>query len=229
MDLIFVHGALVRDGAWWWQRTAELLDLRSHSVALPSCEGEGGLAEDATALRHALDQVGSAIVVGHSYGGTVIAEAGQHPSVSRLVYVSSYLPEVGEAQAGIMSGEADPVSIAMDGDRLRLDGYDASSFGARFLQDAPDAVDDAWARTVSQSAAAFMTPTTQAGWQGVDSTYLVCTSDKSTSVELQRSHAAKATRSLDLPTGHHPFISRPDLVASAVSRIARLGAGEALD
>jgi len=229
MDLIFVHGALVRDGAWWWQRTAELLDMRSHSVVLPSCEGEGGLVEDAAALREALDGVGSAIVVGHSYGGTVIAQAGQHPAISRLVYVSSYLPEVGQAQAAIMSGEADPVSIAMDGDRLRLDGYDASSFGARFLQDAPDLWDDALARTVPQSAAAFITPTTQAGWQGVDSTYLVCVSDRSTSVELQRAHAAKATRSIDLPTGHHPFISRPDLVASAVSRIARLSPGEALD
>ena len=229
MDLIFVHGALVRDGAWWWQRTAELLELRSHSVALPSCEGEGGLREDAAALRLALDQVGSAIVVGHSYGGTVIAEAGPHPSVSSLVYISSYLPEVGQAQAAIMSGEPDPVSVAMHGSSLRLDGYDATSFGARFLQDAPDAVDAAWARTVSQSAAAFITPTTQAGWQGVDSTYLVCTSDRSTSVELQRAHAAKATRSIDLPTGHHPFISRPDLVASAVSRIARRSPGEALD
>ena len=229
MDLIFVHGALVRDGAWWWQRTAELLDLRSHSVALPSCEGEGGLAEDAAALRHALDHVESAIVIGHSYGGTVIAEAGQHPSVSSLVYVSSYLPEVGEAQAGIMSGEPNPVAVAPSGDRLQLDGYDAASFGARFLQDAPDAVTGAFERVTPQSMAAFITPTTQAGWQGVDSTYLVCTEDRSTTVALQRTHAAKATRSLDLPTGHHPFISRPDLVASAVSRIARLGAGEALD
>jgi hypothetical protein len=57
-----------------------------------------------------------------------------------------------------------------------------------------------------------MTPTTAAGWQGVDSTYLVCSEDRSTSLELQRFHAARATRAVELPTGHHPFITRPDLV-----------------
>ncbi|MDO3697909.1 alpha/beta hydrolase, partial [Curtobacterium flaccumfaciens] len=64
----------------------------------------------------------------------------------------------------------------------------------------------------AQSAAAFVTPTTAAGWQGVDSTYLVCTEDRSTTVGLQRAHAARATRSVDVPTGHHPFVTRPDLV-----------------
>jgi pimeloyl-ACP methyl ester carboxylesterase len=219
MDLIFVHGALVRDGAWWWQPTAELLELRSHSLELPSCGEGGGLGDDAAALRAMLDDVGSAIVVGHSYGGTVIAEAGQHPAVSGLVLISSYLPELGQTQSEITASD-DPPSIAMHGDVVRLDGYDAQSFGARFVQDAPDAVAGALERLAPQSVAAFMTPTTQAGWQGVDSTYLVCTQDRSTSLELQRFHAAKATRSIDLPTGHHPFISRPHLVASAVSRIA---------
>lgn len=216
MDLIFVQGALVRDGAWWWQPTAELLGLRSRALALPSCEGEGGLAEDAAALRRALDDSDGAIVVGHSYGGTVIAEAGQHPAVSSLVFISSYLPEIGQTHAEITASD-DPPSIALDGDRLRLDGYDQQSFGARFLQDRLDAVPGALERLAPQSAAAFMTPTTRAGWQGVDSTYLVCTQDRSTSLALQRFHAAKATRSIDLPAGHHPFISRPELVASALS------------
>ncbi|MDF2443929.1 MAG: hypothetical protein JWR01_2132, partial [Subtercola sp.] len=158
MDLIFVHGALVRDGLWWWQRTADLLfertGIRSRAVALPSC-GEtspeslaGGLVADAAALRAELDGLGgpggsggpggpgSAIVVGHSYGGTVIAEAGTHPAVRHLLYVSSYLPAVGQAQGMIMSGESDPVSIGDNGDgTLGVVGYDAASFGQRFLQD----------------------------------------------------------------------------------------------
>jgi len=225
MDVLFVHGALVRDGDWWWHRTADVLlergGIRSRSVALPSCgeTGErGGLVEDAAALRAALDEVETAIVVGHSYGGTVIAEAGAHPAIANLVYISSYLPDVGQAQGDIMSGEKDPVSIAVNDDgTLGVAGYDATSFAARFLQDA-DAIahHEAWARVTTQSAAAFMTPTTAAGWRGADSTYLVCTDDRSTSVELQRFHAARATRSIDLPTGHHPFISRPDLVADAI-------------
>jgi pimeloyl-ACP methyl ester carboxylesterase len=224
MELVFVHGALVRDGEWWWRPAAELLrertGIRSRSLLLPSC-GEttpdqvaGGLAADAAALRDELDGVDSAIVVGHSYGGTVIAEAGRHPAVARLLYVSSYLPDIGQSQAAIMSGESDPVSIAGNDDgTLALAGYDAASSGARFLQDADEATRrDAWERITAQSAAAFMTPTTAAGWEGVDSTYLVCAEDRSTSVGLQRFHAARATRSVELPTGHHPFISRPDLV-----------------
>jgi pimeloyl-ACP methyl ester carboxylesterase len=223
MELIFVHGALVRDGQWWWQRTGDLLQevtgIRSRALALPSCgevaaEIGEGLVADAAALRRALDAVDSAIVVGHSYGGTVIAEAGQHAASSHLLYISSYLPDVGQAQEAIMSGESSPVSLGDNGDgTLSLTGYDTTSFGARVLQDADESTQrEAWNRVTAQDAAAFVTPTTAAGWQGVDSTYLVCAEDRSTSLELQRVHAARATRSVELPTGHHPFISRPELV-----------------
>jgi len=231
MELLFVHGALVRDGAWWWQPTADLLfertGIRSRAVELPSC-GEttsgrpaGGLVADAAALRAALDEVDDAIVVGHSYGGTVIAEAGSHPAVRHLLYVSSYLPDVGQAQGAIMADEPDPVSIGDAGEgTLAVAGYDAASFGARFLQDADESVQRAaWERVTTQTAAAFVTPTSAAGWQGVDSTYLVCTDDRSTTVALQRSHAARATRAVDVPTGHHPFITRPDIVADVVESV----------
>jgi pimeloyl-ACP methyl ester carboxylesterase len=247
MELIFVHGALVRDGQWWWQRTADLLlertGIRSRSLLLPSCgetapeqvaggSGAGGLIEnglvaDAAALRAELDSLGSAdsaIVVGHSYGGTVIAEAGQHPAIAHLLYISSYLPDIGQSQGMIMSGESDPVSIGNNGDgTLSLAGYDADSSGARFMQDADSATQrEAWERLTAQAASAFMTPTTAAGWQGVDSTYLVCSDDRNTSVELQRFHANRATRSVELPTGHHPFISRPDLVVEQIENLRRL-------
>jgi pimeloyl-ACP methyl ester carboxylesterase len=118
MELIFVHGALVRDGQWWWQRTADLLrdrtGISSRAVALPSC------------------------------------------------------------------GETTPEQVA---------------------------------------AGAFTTPTSAAGWQGVDSTYIVCGQDRSTSLELQLLRAARATRSVELPTGHHRFISRPDLVVDQVQAL----------
>ncbi|MBF4635761.1 alpha/beta hydrolase [Agreia pratensis] len=230
MQLLFVHGALVRDGAWWWRPAADLLErrtgIRSRAVALPSCgeraaggadsesDAAGGLVADAAALRRELDDIDEAIVVGHSYGGTVIAEAGAHPAVTSLFYISSYLPDIGEAQGAIMSGEPDPVAITDNGDgTLGVSGYDAESFGARFMQDADAGTQrEAWQRVTAQDARAFVTPTTAAGWQGVDSTYLVCGEDRSTSLELQRLHAARATRSIEVPTGHHPFITRPDLV-----------------
>jgi len=222
---MFVHGALVRDGAWWWKPTADLLlertGIQSRSLLLPSCgetDDGGGLDADAVALRAALDQLDEVIVVGHSYGGTVIAEAGQHPAIRHLLYVSSYLPDVGQAQGMIMSGETDPVAIGDNGDgTLSVSGYNASSFGARFLQDADAATQaQAFARVTAQRAAAFLTPTTAAGWLGIDSTYLVCGDDRSTSLGLQRFHAARATRAVELPTGHHPFITRPDLVVKAI-------------
>ena len=231
MELIFVHGALVRDGEWWWQKTADLLlertGIRSRALALPSCgeteldRGSTGLVDDAAALRRELDTIESAIVVGHSYGGTVIVEAGQHPAIAHLLYISSYLPDIGQAQGMIMSGESNPVSIGDNGDgTLSLAGYEAASFGARFLQDADEETQrQAWERVTSQAAAAFMTPTTAAGWEGVDSTYIVCGEDQSTSVELQRFHAGRATRSVELPTGHHPFVTRPDLVVRQIQAL----------
>jgi pimeloyl-ACP methyl ester carboxylesterase len=233
MELIFVHGALVRDGRWWWKPTADLLfertGIRSRALALPSC-GElgsdrvgGGLVADAAALRRELDSVDEAIVVGHSYGGTVIAEAGHHPAIAHLVYVSSYLPDLGQRQADIGSGESDPPSIGDNGDgTLSLSGYDLASFAARFLQDAaPQVQQQAWDRVTAQSAASFVTPTTAAAWEGVDSTYIVCAEDRSTSIEFQRFHAARATRSVEVPAGHHPFITRPDLVVEQVQSLLR--------
>jgi pimeloyl-ACP methyl ester carboxylesterase len=138
--------------------------------------------------------------------------------------VSSYLPEVGQSQGAILSGESDPVSIgAHDDGTLSLRGYDVSSFGARFLQDADaDIQQQAWQRLTAQAVGAFVMPTTVAGWEGVDSTYLVCGQDRSTSVELQRFHAARATRSVEIPTGHHPFITRPDLVVGQMEALLRL-------
>jgi len=256
MDILFVHGALVRDGQWWWRPTAELLEaetgIRSRSLALPSCgerpadgrddvrigsgaaDGPGGadgpaatgLVADAAALRRALDEAsgpGEVVVVAHSYGGTVVAEAGAHPAVAHLLLVSSYLPDVGQSQGAVMSGETDPVPLGDAGaGRLGLVGdLDAPWFGARFLQDStPEQQREAFSRVVPQDAASFTTPTTRAGWQGVDSTYLVCADDRSTSVGLQREHAARATRSVELPTGHHPFTTRPDLVVEQLRAFA---------
>jgi pimeloyl-ACP methyl ester carboxylesterase len=233
VEILFVHGAFVRDGAWWWQRVASRIHERigtvSRAINLPSC-GEGAmpgaasLLEDARALRAALDGVDSAVVVGHSYGGTVIAEGADHPATRHLVYITSYLPDVGQSQADIMSGEQNPVSFAPGDDgTVRIAGYTASEFGDRFWQDLTDSEIRAEAlnRLTAQSVGAFGTKTTQAAWRGKSSTYLVCTEDRSTSLALQRFHASRATRSFDLAAGHHPFLSRPDLVAEEIIRVLR--------
>lgn len=169
---------------------------------------------DAADLRFALIQVDAAVVVGPSYGRTVIAEAGHHPAVKKPLYATSYLPQVGQSQGGIMSDDPDLVRAKLGGGGLlELEGEDVSSFGRRFLQDADAAIQSrAWDRVTIQSTAAFATPVSCAGWHGVDSTYIVCQVDRSTSVVLQRVDAARAQRFVELAPGHHPFVPRPDLV-----------------
>ena len=121
MRVVFVHGACVRDGSWWWHRTAELLQERgvpSVAPALPSCgetrrargAGGPGLAEDVAAVRQVLlDGDEPTVVVAHSYGGIVTAEAAAGVgSVRHLVLVSSYLPEVGQSLSEFGDGSPAP-------------------------------------------------------------------------------------------------------------------------
>ncbi|GAA2085866.1 alpha/beta hydrolase [Pseudolysinimonas kribbensis] len=233
VEILFVHGALVRDGAWWWRAVGDIVRARmgvtSRAVALPSC-GEGGgsaaasgLREDADALQRELDTADDVVVVGHSYGGMVIAEGAEHPAVRHLVYITSYLPDVGRSQSGVVSDEADPVRVTISEGVVHVDGYTEAAFADRFWHDvdARSTRDGAWRRTTGQGAAAFTTPTTRAAWLGRASTYLVCADDRSTSLALQREHADRATHAVELPAGHHPFLSRPDLVAEQLQRVIR--------
>src|SRR6187551_2875780 len=110
MRIVFVHGACVKDGSWWWHRTGELLaeqGLASVAPALPSCGETGeptdahgpGLAEDVAAVRDVLTASDEpTVVVAHSYGGIVTAEAAAGvEAVRHLLLISSYLPEVGQS------------------------------------------------------------------------------------------------------------------------------------
>src|SRR5262249_31402710 len=121
MRVVFVHGACVKDGAWWWHPTAELLAERgvaSETPALPSCGETGerpgaggpGLAEDVAAVRAVLTASDEpAVVVAHSYSGIVVAEAAAGvAAVRHLLFVTSYLPEVGESLSSFGGEEPAP-------------------------------------------------------------------------------------------------------------------------
>ena len=237
MRVVFIHGAFSRDGSWWWASTAALLDrsgIASTAVALPSC-GEAGIAptgtgpdlhDDAAATTAVLDEGGPAIIVAHSYGGMVATEVGDHPAVRGLVYISSFLPIVGESLA-TLSGGADPVPVTAHADgSVSVNDDDTDAFDARFLHDvqAPGLVSGAHERLCAQSSVVFGAETTTAAWERVPSTYLVCAEDRSTNPNLQRAHAARATTIRELPAAHFPMLSRPDLVAACIEQIApRLG------
>src|ERR671916_3129244 len=117
MKVVFVHGALVFDGEWWWHRMVEplaALGLGSRAVELPTCvaspgvspEAPGDMYADADAVRAALEEEDEPLVlVGHSYGGMLITDAAAgHEHVEHLVYVTSVMPERGETLAGAGPG-----------------------------------------------------------------------------------------------------------------------------
>jgi pimeloyl-ACP methyl ester carboxylesterase len=233
MRVVFIHGAFSRDGAWWWAPTAALLDrsgIASTAVALPSC-GEAGIAptragpglhEDAAATTAVLDGGHPAILVAHSYGGMVASQAGEHPAVRALVYITSFLPAVGESLAAISSGP-DPVPVIPHPDgSVSVDASDRAAFDVRFLHDVedPDLISGAHDRLCAQSSAVFGAETTAAAWERIPSTYLVCAKERSTDPDLQRVQAARATTVRELPVGHFPMLSRPDLVAACIEEIA---------
>jgi pimeloyl-ACP methyl ester carboxylesterase len=228
MRIVFVHGACVKDGSWWWHRTGELLaeqGLGSEAPALPSCgetgeptDGAGpGLAEDVAAVRHVLTASDeSTVVVAHSYGGIVTAEAAAGvEAVRHLLLISSYLPEVGESLASFGGEEPAPfLDIDPEGGTftVRLE-----ALAETFLQDCdPDIQRQATKKTARQSLAVLEQPVQSAAWQHVPSTYLLCTEDRGTPADLQREFAARAGSVVELDAGHHPFLSQPTAVRDLV-------------
>jgi pimeloyl-ACP methyl ester carboxylesterase len=228
MRVVFVHGACVKDGAWWWHRTGELLaekGVTSVAPALPSCGETGvtpdaagpGLAEDVAAVRAVLSAGDEpTIVVAHSYGGIVTAEAAAGvDSVSHLLLVSSYLPEVGQSLSSFGGEEPAPfLDIDPDGGTFTVR---PDALAETFLQDCDEEIQQgALDKTARQSLAVLGAPVGAAAWQQVPSTYLVCTDDRGTPADLQRDFAARAGNVVELDSGHHPFLSQPAAIRDLV-------------
>ncbi len=230
MKVVFVHGALVFDGAWWWHRMAEPLaafGLESRAVELPSCvapDARGGtvgdMHADADAVRAALEEEdGPVVVVGHSYGGMVMtdAAAGQE-NVEHLVYLTSVMPETGETMADF-GGEPGPWMDPRPEDGTM--GIKAELMPAAFMQDCDEAaVEGALERLTSQPLAVFGQAPRAVAWREKPSTYVVCAEDRATPPEAQRRNAARADRVVELPTGHHPMLSRPEELARVLAEAA---------
>ncbi|MEV1239829.1 alpha/beta hydrolase [Nonomuraea sp. NPDC049750] len=227
MRVVFVHGACVRDGAWWWHRAAGELEargVRSSAPPLPSC-GETGdvpsgkgptLEDDVAAVREWLASDNQpTIVVSHSYGGVVASAAAiELPQVRHLVYIASFLPEVGESLASYGDGTPAPY---LDFDPDGTFGVRAELATRTFLQDCDqEAVEQAHTRLVRQSAAVTTAPVQAAAWKQIPSTYVVCAQDNGTPPALQRAQAKRATRAVEVAAGHHPFLAQPNVVAELV-------------
>jgi pimeloyl-ACP methyl ester carboxylesterase len=228
MRVVFVHGACVKDGPWWWHRTGDLLaehGVASEAPVLPSCGETGestgaggpGLPEDVAAVRRVLAASDEpTVVVAHSYGGIVTAEAATGlDSVRHLLLVSSYLPEVGQSLASFGAEEPAPF--------LDIDP-EAGTFTVRpdalvetFLHDCDAAIQrQAATKTARQSLAVVERPVTSAAWQHVASTYLVCAKDRGTPADRQREFARRAGNVVELDAGHHPFLAQPSAVRDLI-------------
>src|ERR1700709_2266877 len=168
--LIFVHGACVRDGEWWWQRMVgplAALGIESVAVPLPSC-GEAGaelgdLYDDAEACRRAIDAAaGPVVLLGHSDGGMVITEAVADERVARLIYVTSVMADEGQSQGELLGAEPPPW----------LDPSDDATIGVHpdlirelFLQNCDEkATEGALARLTRQALVPFTQGPRRIGW-----------------------------------------------------------------
>ncbi len=227
--LIFVHGACVRDAAWWWSfMTKPLADrgITTVAVPLPSC-GEtgdelGDLYADVNACRQAIDAAeGPVVLCGHSYGGMIITEAGADTRVSQLLYVTSVMPNAGQSQADLVGSEPAPWLQPRDDGTV---GVDPNMVRAFFLQDCDEpTADQAVGRLTRQSLTPFTQAPRQVAWQQKPATYFVCTDDRATPAETQRRRVRANTRLVEFSAGHHPFLSRPDAFAKSITaEIGRL-------
>jgi pimeloyl-ACP methyl ester carboxylesterase len=223
--IMLVHGAW--HGSWCWEPVVQR--LRDEGVAAvvvdnPSVTRPGSdLAADGDHLRAALDATsGPIVLVGHSYGGAVITDAGAHPNVEHLVYLTAFALDAGESvmQNELAGGEDMklPEALRFDGDLVSVEPSRAVEF---FYHDCPPGVADAAvARLRPMSIAAMAGATRGVAWREISASYVVCTDDRAISVALQRACAARLGAVVELPTSHSPFLSRPDELARLLAGFA---------
>jgi pimeloyl-ACP methyl ester carboxylesterase len=237
-SVVLVHGAW--HGAWCFDRVVALLDaagVEAIAVDLPGHGDDpgplGDLHTDSARVTEVLDGLdGDCVLLGHSYGGAVITEAGVHPAVRHLVYLCAFVIDTDEscmaaaielaATLDLSLGEGTNLVEAMT---VHDDGTTTvSPDGAAqsFFHDCDDStVAAAVARLGPQPTISLADTPTAVAWRERPSTYVVCTEDLAVPAALQRAMAARCTGSVDWPTSHSPFLSAPDRVADLLSSLVR--------
>jgi pimeloyl-ACP methyl ester carboxylesterase len=230
--VVLVHGGF--DGPWTWQLLGEELERRGvpHLAAdLPSCRASGptvDVHDDARYVRELVEQAGGpAILVGNSYGGAVITEAGaEMPSVKHLVYVAALMPLQDEPILGIVrsvpSDELTAAITARDDGLLEIDIE--ADIALSFAQAPPEAlaiVRSGGGRPMSVGQDVGVA-VRAAAWRTVPSTYVVCGEDRSLPATAQRAWAQeRATTTIEQQWDHCPQLSHPAELADILERIAR--------
>ncbi|MBA1273028.1 alpha/beta fold hydrolase [Stutzerimonas azotifigens] len=220
-NVVLVHGAFA-DGSGW-RGVYDELTGRGYRVTIVQ-NPLTSLAADVAATKRILDrQDGPTLLVGHSYGGTVITEAGVDPKVAGLVYVSALAPDVGESTGSQFNDIPPPPEFVIETQEDGFGFVDLEQFRAGFAGDTSEA-DSAFLRDsqVPINMAIFDTRVTQAAWKSKPSWAVIATQDKAIDPALLR-HTAKriGAKVEEVDASHVPFISQPKAVADAVDRAAR--------
>ncbi len=220
-NIVIVHGALA-DGSGW-RKTADILEKDGFNVTVVQ-EPITSLADDVAATNRVLDlQNGPSLLVGHSYGGMVITEAGNRPDVAGLVYAAAFQPDKGESLIGLASSKpAGSMNIreTTDGQYLYID---PATFAADFAADLPrDEADFLGKSQVFASKAAFTARVGDPAWKVKKSWAVVASDDRSINPELERSMAKRAGSEVtEIKASHAVFASQPEKVAAVIEKAAK--------
>jgi pimeloyl-ACP methyl ester carboxylesterase len=220
-NIVLVHGAWA-DGSSW-AKVIPLLEERGlHVVAVQN--PLSGLADDVAATKRIIDaQDGPVVLVGHSYGGAVISEAGTHPKVARLVYVAAFGPDTGES-LGTTAKDFAPTPVGPEVKPIEDNFLVLTEKGVTedFAQDLSVAEQQVLFATQGPTAAAVFGATiSDAAWRHKPSFYVVAEKDRMINPDYERFAAKRmGAKTLVLPTSHVPMLSRPKEVANFIAEAA---------
>lgn len=224
-SVVLVHGAFA-DGSGW-RGVYDILTARGYRVSIVQ-NPLTSLADDVAATDRILErQEGPSILVGHSYGGTVITEAGLHPKVAALVYVSALAPDVGETTGDQFADIPAPPEFIIETGEDGFGFVNLEEFKTGFAGDTTDA-DAAFLRDsqVPINMEIFGTPVTHAAWKEKPSWAVIATEDKAIDPRLLRDTAERiGAVPVEVPASHVVFLTRPGEVADVIDTAARASGG----
>ena len=222
-NVVLVHGAFA-DGSGW-RDVADILVKDGYTVSVVQ-EPLTSLADDAAATKRVLDlQQGPTLLVGHSYGGVVITEAGNAPNVVGLVYIAAFIPDKGESAVSLLS-QAPAANNDMRATKDDFLYLEPAAFPADFAADVPPVQANFMAHSQAMLAkAAGGAPVTAAAWHQKKSWALIATSDHNINPDLERSMAKRAgSETIEVPASHAVYLSKPNEVARLIERAAKASA-----
>jgi len=218
-NVVLVHGAFA-DGSGW-EAVAKILEKDGYTVSVAQ-PPETSYAEDVKYTKAAIDAMdGPVVLVGHSYGGSIITEAGNDPKVSALVYIAAFALDDGESCASIEQA-LPQASKAFKADSNGNWWIEPEHFAADFAADVPQAVSHFMAQSqVPISTDSFTHKVTTPAWKTKPSWYMVATADRSINPDQERMMAKRANaKTVELNASHVAYMSHPKETAKLIEQAA---------